>query len=175
MIDTHGNKAARAEIAMIKVAAPNMACRVIYWAIQAFGDAGVTGDYGLAYAYATARVLRLADGPDEAHRNQIARLGIAQIPGPGEPHRRLGRGVRSRAVARLPLPAGVDRVALKRRSCAGGVTAETERTVPEAGGSGWQAVIQFLFIGESGQSGRSTHFAHCFSSAVHVCSDVSAR
>src|SRR5207245_8960681 len=74
MMDKYGNKAARAEIAMIKVAAPNMACPVIDWAIQAFGGAGVTGDYGLAYAYAMARVLRLADGPDEAHRNPTARL-----------------------------------------------------------------------------------------------------
>src|ERR1700674_1964595 len=60
MMDKYGNKEARAGIAMIKVAAPNMACRVIDWAIQAFGGAGVTGDYGLAHAYATARVLRLA-------------------------------------------------------------------------------------------------------------------
>jgi acyl-CoA dehydrogenase len=82
MMDTHGNKEARAEIAMIKVAAPNMACRVIDWAIQAFGGAGVTGDYGLAYAYATARVLRLADGPDEVHRNQIARLELRKYQGP---------------------------------------------------------------------------------------------
>ena len=67
---------------MIKVAAPNMACRVIDWAIQAFGGAGVTGDYGLAYAYATARVLRLADGPDEVHRNQIARLELRKYQGP---------------------------------------------------------------------------------------------
>ena len=76
MMDKYGNKAARAEIAMIKVAAPNMACRVTDWAIQAFGGGGVTGDYGLAYAYATAPVLRLADGPDEVHRNQIARSGL---------------------------------------------------------------------------------------------------
>jgi acyl-CoA dehydrogenase len=82
MMDRQGNKAARAEIAMIKVAAPNMACRVIDWAIQAFGGAGVTGDYGLAYAYATARVLRLADGPDEVHRNQIARLELRKYQGP---------------------------------------------------------------------------------------------
>jgi acyl-CoA dehydrogenase len=82
MMDNLGNKAARAEIAMIKVAAPNMACRVIDWAIQAFGGAGVTGDYGLAYAYATARVLRLADGPDEVHRNQIARLELRKYQGP---------------------------------------------------------------------------------------------
>ncbi len=76
MMDTVGNKAARKEIAMIKVAAPNMACRVIDWAIQAFGGAGVTADYGLASAYATARLLRIADGPDEVHRNQIARLEL---------------------------------------------------------------------------------------------------
>ena len=82
MMDKYGNKDARAEIAMIKVAAPNMACRVIDWAIQAFGGAGVTGDYGLAYAYATARVLRLADGPDEVHRNQIARLELRKYQGP---------------------------------------------------------------------------------------------
>ena len=82
MMDTHCNKAARAEIAMIKVAVPNMACRVIDWAIQAFGGTGVTGDYGLAYAYATARVLRLADGPDEVHRNQIARLELRKHQGP---------------------------------------------------------------------------------------------
>src|ERR1700732_90840 len=82
MMDKYGNKEARAEIAMIKVAAPNMACRVIDWAIQAFGGAGVTGDYGLAYAYATARVLRLADRPDEVHRNQIARLELRQYQGP---------------------------------------------------------------------------------------------
>ena len=77
-MDTVGNKAARKEIAMIKVAAPNMACRVIDWAIQAFGAAGVSDDYGLARAYANARMLRLADGPDEVHRNQIAKLELAQ-------------------------------------------------------------------------------------------------
>jgi acyl-CoA dehydrogenase len=82
MMDQYSNKEARAEIAMIKVAAPNMACRVIDWAIQAFGGAGVTNDYGLAYAYATARVLRLADGPDEVHRNQIARLELRKYQGP---------------------------------------------------------------------------------------------
>ncbi len=78
MMDTVGNKVARKEIAMIKVAAPNMACQVIDWAIQAFGGAGVTADYGLAAAYANARLLRLADGPDEVHRNQIARLELRQ-------------------------------------------------------------------------------------------------
>lgn len=63
---------------MIKVAAPTMACQVIDWAIQAFGGAGVSADYGLAHAYAVARLLRLADGPDEVHRNQIARLELKQ-------------------------------------------------------------------------------------------------
>ncbi len=77
-MDTVGNKVARKEIAMIKVAAPNMACQVLDWAIQAFGGAGVTEDYGLAKAWATARYLRLADGPDEVHRNQIARLELDQ-------------------------------------------------------------------------------------------------
>ena len=76
MMDTVGNKEARKEIAMIKVAGPVMACKVIDWAIQAFGAAGVTADYGLAAAYANARMLRLADGPDEVHRNQIARLEL---------------------------------------------------------------------------------------------------
>jgi len=76
MMDTVGNRAARAEIAMIKVAAPNMACRVLDWAIQAFGGAGVTNDFGLAEAYVIARFLRIADGPDEVHRNQIGRLEL---------------------------------------------------------------------------------------------------
>ncbi len=77
-MDTVGNKLARAEIAMIKVAAPNMACTVIDWAIQAFGAAGLSNDFGVSAAYATARLLRLADGPDEVHRNQIARLELAK-------------------------------------------------------------------------------------------------
>jgi len=76
LMDTVGNKVARAEIAMIKVAAPNMACQVIDWAIQAHGGGGTSNDFGLASAYATARLLRLADGPDEVHRNQIARLEL---------------------------------------------------------------------------------------------------
>ncbi|MBR0757238.1 acyl-CoA dehydrogenase family protein [Bradyrhizobium jicamae] len=76
MMDTVGNKVAKAEIAMIKVAVPNMACQVIDWAIQAHGGGGTGNDFGLAAAYATARLLRLADGPDEVHRNQIARLEL---------------------------------------------------------------------------------------------------
>ncbi len=77
-MDTVGNKVAKAEIAMIKVAAPNMACQVIDWAIQAFGGGGTNNDVGLAAAYATARLLRLADGPDEVHRNQIGKLELAK-------------------------------------------------------------------------------------------------
>lgn len=73
-MDTVGNKAAKAEIAMIKVVAPNIALQVIDWAIQAHGGGGVSDDFGLAYAYAHARTLRLADGPDEVHRSQIAKL-----------------------------------------------------------------------------------------------------
>ena len=77
-MDTVGNKVAQAEIAMIKVAVPNMACKVIDWAIQAFGGGGTNNDVGIASAYATARLLRLADGPDEVHRNQIGKLGLAK-------------------------------------------------------------------------------------------------
>jgi acyl-CoA dehydrogenase len=74
MMDTVGNKEAKAEIAMIKIAVPTMACQVIDWAIQAFGGGGTNNDFGLAAAYATARLLRLADGPDEVHRDQLARM-----------------------------------------------------------------------------------------------------
>ncbi|HET7088792.1 MAG TPA: acyl-CoA dehydrogenase family protein [Anaerolineae bacterium] len=76
MMDTVGNKVAAKEIAMIKVAAPHMACQVIDWAIQAHGGAGVCDDFGLASAYAHARSLRLADGPDEVHRNTIGKLEL---------------------------------------------------------------------------------------------------
>ena len=78
MMDTVGNKAARAEIAMIKVAAPTMACKVIDWAIQAHGAGGLSEDFILANYYAHARKLRFADGPDEVHRNQIGRLELAK-------------------------------------------------------------------------------------------------
>jgi acyl-CoA dehydrogenase len=77
-MDKFGNKAARAEIAMIKVVAPNMAVKIIDWAIQAHGAAGVSGDFPLAAAYAGARSLRLADGPDEVHRATIAKLELAR-------------------------------------------------------------------------------------------------
>jgi acyl-CoA dehydrogenase len=74
MMDTVGNKAAQAEIAMIKVAAPRMACRIIDEAIQAHGGAGVCDDFGLGEQYADARLLRIADGPDEVHNRAITRL-----------------------------------------------------------------------------------------------------
>ncbi|MFD1167787.1 acyl-CoA dehydrogenase [Oceanobacillus caeni] len=74
MMDTVGNKVAKKEIAMIKVVAPNMALKVLDRAIQVFGAAGVSDDFTLAYHWANARTLRIADGPDEAHRRQIARL-----------------------------------------------------------------------------------------------------
>ncbi|AET89521.1 acyl-CoA dehydrogenase [Burkholderia sp. SFA1] len=78
IMDTAGNKGARGEIAMIKVVAPNVACQVIDWAIQAHGAGGVCDDFPLAYAYASARTLRLADGPDEVHRNAIAKLELGK-------------------------------------------------------------------------------------------------
>jgi acyl-CoA dehydrogenase len=78
MMDTVGNKIAAKEIAMIKVAAPNMACQVIDWAMQVYGAAGVSDDAGLAYAYAHARTLRFADGPDEVHRNAIGKMELGK-------------------------------------------------------------------------------------------------
>jgi acyl-CoA dehydrogenase len=78
MMDTVGNKAARAEIAMIKVIAPNVALRVIDRAIQAHGAAGVSQDFALAAMWANSRTLRLADGPDEVHRESIAKLELAK-------------------------------------------------------------------------------------------------
>ena len=78
MMDTVGTKAARAEIAMIKVIAPNMACQVLDWAIQAHGGAGVTDDFPLAYMFAHQRAVRIMDGPDEVHRGTIAKLELAK-------------------------------------------------------------------------------------------------
>jgi acyl-CoA dehydrogenase len=77
-MDTVGNKAARKEIAMIKVLAPNVACTVIDWAMQVHGGGGISQDFGLAYAYAHARTLRFADGPDEVHRNAVAKMELGE-------------------------------------------------------------------------------------------------
>ena len=84
MMDTVGNKMARTEIAMIKVLAPTMACKIIDWAMQVHGAAGMSGDVPLANMYAHQRSLRFADGPDEVHRNAIAKLELGKhssIPG----------------------------------------------------------------------------------------------
>jgi len=78
LMDTVGNKAAAKQIAMIKVATPAMACQVLDWAIQAHGGGGMCDDFPVAYAYTLARTLRLADGPDEVHRNAIAKIEIAK-------------------------------------------------------------------------------------------------
>jgi acyl-CoA dehydrogenase len=78
MMDVAGNKAAKAEIAMIKVVAPSMACQVIDWAMQAHGGGGMCQDFPLANFYAGARTLRFADGPDEVHRNAIAKIELGK-------------------------------------------------------------------------------------------------
>jgi len=78
MMDVAGNKTAKAEIAMIKVVAPNMACQVIDWAMQVHGGGGVSNDFPLAGFYAGARTLRFADGPDEVHRNAIAKMELGK-------------------------------------------------------------------------------------------------
>ena len=77
-MDVAGNKAAQKEIAMIKVVAPTIACEVLDQAIQLFGGAGVSDDFGLGWAYANSRTLRIADGPDEVHRNHIAKLELSR-------------------------------------------------------------------------------------------------
>ena len=78
IMDMAGNKTAKAEIAMIKVVAPQMACKVIDWAMQVHGGGGMCEDFPLAYFYTVARTLRFADGPDEVHRNTIAKLEIGK-------------------------------------------------------------------------------------------------
>ena len=82
LMDTAGNKVARTEIAMIKVVAPTMACDVIDWAMQAHGGGGVSDDFPLAFTYAQARTLRFADGPDEVHRNSIAKMELGKYAPP---------------------------------------------------------------------------------------------
>jgi acyl-CoA dehydrogenase len=79
MMDMAGNKSAKAEIAMIKVVAPNMACQIIDWAMQVHGGAGMSQDFPLAYFYTLSRTLRFADGPDEVHRNAIAKLELGKL------------------------------------------------------------------------------------------------
>ncbi|MNE89481.1 (R)-benzylsuccinyl-CoA dehydrogenase [compost metagenome] len=78
LMDTAGNKVARTEIAMIKVVAPSMACQVIDWAMQVHGGGGMCDDFPLAYGYAISRTLRFADGPDEVHRNAIAKWELGK-------------------------------------------------------------------------------------------------
>ena len=82
MMDVAGNKVGKTEIAMIKVVSPSMACYVIDWAIQAHGGGGVSDDFPLAYAYAGARTLRFADGPDEVHRASIAKMELGKYAAP---------------------------------------------------------------------------------------------
>ena len=82
MMDVAGNKTAKAEIAMIKVVAPQMACQVIDWAIQAHGGGGMCQDFPLAFYYVQARTLRFADGPDEVHRNAIAKIELGKYAPP---------------------------------------------------------------------------------------------
>ena len=79
MMDVAGNKTAKSEIAMIKVVAPQMACKVIDWAMQVHGGGGMCQDFPLAYYYTAARTLRFADGPDEVHRNAIAKMEIGKF------------------------------------------------------------------------------------------------
>ena len=85
-MDTVGNKAARREIAAIKVSVPNMACQVLDWAMQMHGAAGMANDFGLAKMYAGARTMRIVDGPDEVHRHQLGRLELAKY----QPARNVG-------------------------------------------------------------------------------------
>jgi acyl-CoA dehydrogenase len=85
MMDMAGNKSAKGEIAMIKVVAPTMACQVLDWAMQVHGGGGLSQDFPLASHYAHARTLRFADGPDEVHRNAIAKLELGRhAPAPAK-------------------------------------------------------------------------------------------
>ena len=97
MMDTVGNKAARAEIAMIKVVAPNVACTVVDRAIQVCGAGGLSQDFHLAAAYAHSRTLRFADGPDEVHRETIAKMELRK-------HQGTNTGPRESFAARVPQP-----------------------------------------------------------------------
>src|SRR5205085_5164905 len=109
VMDVAGNKVARTEIAMIKVVAPTMALEVIDWAIQAHGGGGVSGDFPLASFWAGARTLRFADGPDEVHRNAIAKWELEV--------RRLRQGRAGRDHARgVITSSGKRRARLRRRS-----------------------------------------------------------
>jgi acyl-CoA dehydrogenase len=83
MMDEVGNKAARAEISMIKVVVPNVALKVLDRAIQICGAAGVSQDFHLAYAYASSRALRFADGPDEVHREAVAKMELKKYAASG--------------------------------------------------------------------------------------------
>ncbi|MCL4698069.1 MAG: acyl-CoA dehydrogenase, partial [Burkholderiaceae bacterium] len=85
MMDTAGNKSAKGEIAMIKVVAPTMACQVLDWAMQVHGGGGLSQDFPLASHYAHVRTLRFADGPDEVHRNAIAKIELGRhAPAPAK-------------------------------------------------------------------------------------------
>jgi acyl-CoA dehydrogenase len=86
LMDKAGNKVAKNEIAMIKVVAPSMACQVIDWAMQAHGGGGMCDDFPLANAYAQARTLRFADGPDEVHRNAIAKVELGKYTDKPQQH-----------------------------------------------------------------------------------------
>jgi acyl-CoA dehydrogenase len=93
MMDVGGNKLAKNEIAMIKVVAPSMACEVIDWAMQVYGGAGMCDDFPLAYSYTCARTLRFADGPDEVHRNAIAKMELGKYnPHPKAVERTVAHG-----------------------------------------------------------------------------------
>lgn len=109
MMDTVGNKAARAEIAMIKVAVPNMACKVVDWAIQVFGGAGTSNDYGLANAYATARLLRIADVRTRCIEARSRVWSFVGIPEPSPPSPGRSSDPTSALLESGPLPCSPER------------------------------------------------------------------